>query len=113
MEVAEEIIPRKETRARQKWLTDDILDLMEEIRKFKHRSVIRHREINRDIKRRCSAAKELWANVQCDEIEEVAHRDFQLMYERVKELTGKKKVAYGGSNNEEEWRDGNGKTGSN
>ena len=95
VEKAEEIIPRKERRARQKWITDDILNLMEERRKFKNRNTLRYREVNREIKMKCSAAKERWINKQCDEIEELEKRDTQMMYERVKELTGKRRLRTG------------------
>lgn len=46
VEVAEEIIPRKERRARRAWMTEDILDLMEDRRAFKHRNAVRYRELN-------------------------------------------------------------------
>ena len=51
--MAEEIIPGKGRRSRQKWITDNILDLMEE------------------------------------------NKDTQVMYERVKELTGERRLRTG------------------
>lgn len=48
----------------------------------------RYREIKREVKRKCFAAEERWINEECDEIEELANRDAQMIYERAKELTG-------------------------
>ena len=79
VEGVEEIIPRKERRARKAWMTEDILDLMEKRRECKHKNAERYRELNREIKRRCSSAKEKWVNEQCEEIETLANRDKQMM----------------------------------
>ena len=47
------------------------------------------------MKKRCSTAKERWLNVQCDEIQELANKDTQTIYERVKEFTGIRRFCTG------------------
>ena len=76
-------------------MTEDILDLMEKRRERKHKNAERYRELNREIKRRCSSAKEKWVNEQCEEIEALANRDKQMMYEKVKNVTGRSKIRTG------------------
>ena len=72
-------------------MTEDILDLMDERRLHKERNEDRYRELNREIHRECNKAKETWMDERCQEIEDLNKRDTQLMYERVKELTNKRK----------------------
>lgn len=76
-------------------MTEDILPLMEQRRAFKHKNAVRCRDLNRVVKRRCSAAKEKWINEQCDGIEDLATRDTQMMYEIMKKFTGKRKISTG------------------
>ena len=75
-------------RARQRWMTDDILDLMEERRCLKGDRE-RYDEINREVKRRCRERKEEWFNQQCEEVEQLDRMHMhQKKYERVKQITG-------------------------
>ena len=92
---AEEILPTVECRSRKKWMTNDILEIMEERRKLKGQDETRYEVLNKQVKKKCTEAKEAWLNEQCKEIEELSKRDSQKMYDRVKLLTGKKRLRTG------------------
>ena len=97
VETAEELVERRERRARQEWMTEDILDLMERRRACKGVNEESYRKLNRQVKRDCNEAKEEWMNRQCEEIEDLGKRNQQMMYERIKTMTGKRKWKTGNS----------------
>ncbi len=66
--------------------------MMDERRQLKGRNEEQYNVLNRQIHRKCIEAKEIWMNDNCKEIEELGKRDQQLMYEKVKEITYKKKT---------------------
>ncbi len=66
--------------------------MMDERRQLKGRNEEQYNVLNRQIHRKCIEAKEIWMNDNCEEIEELGKRDQQLMYEKVKEITYKKKT---------------------
>ena len=66
---ASEEIPVKEKKSRNKWLTQEILDLMKKRQKIKPRDSREYKDLDKDIKKRCLEAKESWWNRQCQEIE--------------------------------------------
>ena len=69
-------------------MTDEILNLMDEMRAVKNREEEeKYKILNRRIHRECIAAKEKWMNDQCVEIGDLKKRDQRKMYERVKEVT--------------------------
>ena len=76
-------------------MTNDILEMMEERRKLKGQDETRYEVLNKQVKKKCTEAKEAWLNEQCKEIEELSKRDSQKMYDRVKLLTGKKRLRTG------------------
>ena len=90
---AEELIPREPQGRRQAWMTEDILELMEERRKFKNRSEDRYKELDRLIKRMCTERKEEWLQAKCDELEHLERMDSRLLAEKIREITGKKRPA--------------------
>ncbi|GFS23264.1 endonuclease-reverse transcriptase [Elysia marginata] len=51
---------------------------------------VRHKEINKEIKRKCDQAKEKWLNEQCEEIEKELYKEPKAMYKRIQEITGRK-----------------------
>ncbi|ESN99457.1 hypothetical protein HELRODRAFT_163006 [Helobdella robusta] len=71
IESAREVIPVKEQRKGQKWITDDIISLMDEQRKIKE-------------------AKEKWLNDKCEIIEKIKNSNTCAMYKNIKEITGKR-----------------------
>ena len=89
-EAAQETIPATKRCGKRKWMTTDILKLMEERRKAKGNE-IEYSKLCKEVKRQCDCAKEKWLGEQCQEIEEYhLSRNPKAMYQKVKELSGKK-----------------------
>ena len=91
VETAGELIETKRRVPRRNWMTEDILDLMDERRTYKGIDEVRYRELDVQISRACNEAKEAWMNRECEELEELCNRDPQKMHERIKDLRGKRK----------------------
>ena len=64
-EPAYEIFPKKERNFKKKWMTEEILKLMDERRNFKHDKSV-YSEKTKIIKEKCKIAKEIWLNEQCE-----------------------------------------------
>ncbi|GFO43225.1 RNA-directed DNA polymerase from mobile element jockey-like [Plakobranchus ocellatus] len=62
---------------------------MEERRKSKN-IVAKYKDLNRNIKIKCNAAKEEWINQQCQEIEQKLNIDSKFMHAKSKDVGGKK-----------------------
>ena len=93
---ASEVIPQKRKRRRgNKWITDEIFDLMDQRRLFKYSDANRYKEINKQIKIKCNVAKERRLNQECAEIELLATRDTRLMHSRIAEITRRRKWTTG------------------
>ncbi|GFR73217.1 craniofacial development protein 2-like [Elysia marginata] len=67
-EAAEEEIPTKERKTKQKWMTEDIPNLMDKRRKAKGEQE-EYESIHREVRRKCEEAKEAWLNEKCREID--------------------------------------------
>ena len=94
---AEEIIPRKEQKAKQTWMTAEILDLMVDIRIAKQcEDSAKYKEKDNLIRQKCIQAKEEWFNVRCEGIEVLSKKNQQLMYEKVKNLLKPRKCSSNG-----------------
>ena len=65
---AKEHIPLTKRKEDKKWMTPEILDLMEERRNPKADEQ-NHRELDKQVKKSCNEAKEHWINTQCEEKE--------------------------------------------
>lgn len=65
------VLPERRRRRKNKWITDEIFDLMDERRAAKGRNDNEYRELNRQIKKKCIEAKEKWLDEQCKEIEDL------------------------------------------
>lgn len=87
---AEKTIPLVKRRGKQSWMTEEILDKMDQRRQNK-RNLTRYAEIDEEIKEMCRKAKEEWLNRECDELESLHITDAKKMHEKVKELSGKKR----------------------
>ena len=68
IEAAEKVLPRKERKAKRKWMTEEILEMMEERRKVKGQEHL-YQRWNRRIRQECKKAKEAYFNEQCKTIE--------------------------------------------
>ena len=77
---AKEIIHRKEQKAKQKWMTAEILDLMVDRRIAKQcQDSAKYKEKDKLIRQKCIQAKEEWFNERCEEIEVLSKKNQQLM----------------------------------
>ena len=89
---AEAVIPKERRRRKNPWITDEILDMMEERRIVKNLSEERYREMDRRILRSCQVKKEEWLNARCKDIEESEKVDPREMAMQIRELSGKKGI---------------------
>lgn len=71
------------------WMTEEILKIMDERRKFKNKDNDKYKELHDKIRRKVKQAKEDWLNCKCNEIEELEkkHDSFN-MYKKIKEGAG-------------------------
>ena len=73
----------KSNKKKQKWMTDYILDIMEEQRKVKGKDISKYKELGNVINQKWKE-KEAWWNKQCDEIEREFDRNPPVAHTRVK-----------------------------
>ena len=88
----EEKIPKKCRKENKKWITDEILNLMEERRQSKSNKT-KYKMLAKQIKKKCNEAKEKWLNEQCLEIEAKQNRDSKYIHEKIKEVSGKRGIS--------------------
>jgi len=88
-EAMEENVPTTKRKEDKKWMTKEILDLMENRRKAKQ-DCTKHKSIDKLIKEKCNVAKEEWINQQCQLIEDANKTDFKFMHKKIKEVSNKK-----------------------
>ena len=89
IESAEKILPKKEFKPKQKWMTTEILQLMNSRRRLKNKNNIKYNNIEKQIRQKCKEAKENWVNQQCNEIQDLEKKDIQMMYSKIKYMTKK------------------------
>ncbi|KAG1651907.1 Craniofacial development protein 2 [Nymphon striatum] len=81
---------RKEKTAKQPWMTEEILQLMEDRKHSKNSP--KYHVLDKEIDRRCRKAKEHWLNSKCDKIEQLELENrTRDMHQEVKSLTNDKK----------------------
>ncbi|GFN84194.1 craniofacial development protein 2-like [Plakobranchus ocellatus] len=61
MEAATEVIPKVKRKAKQKWMTEEILNLMEERRCAKGNKE-KYEQIHKKVQEKCNMSKENWIN---------------------------------------------------
>ncbi|GFO24671.1 RNA-directed DNA polymerase from mobile element jockey-like [Plakobranchus ocellatus] len=89
MEAAIELIPKVKRKAKQKWTTEEILNLMEERRCAKGNKE-KYEQIHKKVQEKCNMSKENWINEKCKEIEQQRKHAPQTMYRNIEEITGKR-----------------------
>ena len=90
--------PERLTGKKQKWMTDDILNLIENRKQFKNSDKDEYNRLNKQINLACKEAKEKWLVNECEEVEQLEKQyKSREMHNKVKELTSKntKKKASG------------------
>ena len=85
---ATEIIPKVEKKTKKKWMTQEILDLMDERRKAKGEPE-KHEKVHEKIKKKCNKAKESWLVNKCNETDIFRRCDPSRMYENIEEIIGR------------------------
>ena len=84
------VLPRKANRKKQKWMTDHILNLMENRKQFKNSDKDEYNRLNKQINLACKEAKEKWLVNECEEVEQLEKQyKSREMHNKVKELTSK------------------------
>ena len=93
---AEKIVPVVQKKGKKEWMTDEILEKMEQRRKSKVVDWERYAELDCEIRSLCDRAKEEWLNNECEEIERQQQGDTRVLHRKIKELAGKKSSAPAG-----------------
>lgn len=83
----------KRKKAKKAWITECMIDKMEERRKWKNVSTVEgrqtYRKINNDLRRETDRAREEWWKNQCQELEQLhLHGRSDLVYNKIKSLCG-------------------------
>uniref|UniRef100_A0A8D8R6E3 Craniofacial development protein 2 n=1 Tax=Cacopsylla melanoneura TaxID=428564 RepID=A0A8D8R6E3_9HEMI len=91
----EKHIGKKTERTRKEWITQEMLDKMEERRMWKKDSTEegrkQYKKLNNDLRRETDKAREKWMEEQCEKIEELEkYSKTEEMYKIVKNLTKRK-----------------------
>ena len=92
---AESTVPNRRRRGRQRWMTEEILNKMEERRGCKSIDPERYRILDEAIKWDCTRERESFLGQKCTELELLDGRDTRAMFEIVREITGEKRAFRG------------------
>lgn len=80
-------------RKHKVWMTEEILELMNERRLSKTKDVNKYEILDKEIQRKIKEAKEQWLSDQCEEVEELERKyDFFNMHKKVKEISGTHRI---------------------
>ena len=74
-------------RSENKWMTDEILNLMRERQTISERDSNEYKTANKIIKKKCEEAKDKWLNANCRDIENLKNKNSKLLHKKIKELT--------------------------
>ena len=88
-EVMADKVPKMQKKQHKKWMTEEILNLMEDRRKAKS-NIDLYKTLNTQIKDKCNEVKEQWINEQCKEIENNLTMDSKYMHSKIKDIKGTK-----------------------
>uniref|UniRef100_A0A8D8QKV4 Craniofacial development protein 2 n=1 Tax=Cacopsylla melanoneura TaxID=428564 RepID=A0A8D8QKV4_9HEMI len=90
---AEKVIGKKTSQAKQKWMTQDILDLMEERKRYKTITTVgsqqKYRELKRKVRDLCRKRKDEFINNECEEAERLEKINSSQFHKKLKSLTPK------------------------
>lgn len=90
VEVAESVLPKKKTKAKQQWMTAEILDMMDRRRATKQENIEKYKQLDESIKKKCNEEKETWLNSKCEQVESLKNKDARNMHQEIKEIVGRK-----------------------
>ena len=87
-QAAAEVLPKKTNKKKQRWMTKEILEMMEERKKAKHTNATKYNQLKKEIEKECTKAKDEWWNKKCEEVEELeAKHESKNMHKKIKEIT--------------------------
>ena len=67
-----------------------ILENMDERRMAKQHDNLKHKQLDKEIKRECKQTKQAWVGQQCEELETLNRIQPEAVYKKIKGLTGNK-----------------------
>ena len=88
----EKLITRERKRGRQSWMTEEILDFIEQRQRMMSQSIGRYKDLDWLVETMCKERKEEWLRERCQEMEQLERVDSRLMAEKIREITGKKRT---------------------
>lgn len=90
-ETAKEVIGYKTSTEKKKWMTQEILVLMEERKKYKkgqsEEEQNKYKELKRKIQKLCRKEREDYMNRECEEAEELERKDSASFHNKIKDLS--------------------------
>ncbi|GFO40141.1 RNA-directed DNA polymerase from mobile element jockey-like [Plakobranchus ocellatus] len=81
--------PKGKKKGKQKWMTEEILNLMEEKRCAKGNKE-KYEQIHKKVQEKCIMSTENWINEKGNEVEQQRKHAPQTMYRNIEEITGKR-----------------------
>ena len=99
-ETLETVGYRRGPAPRKPWITEEMIQGMEERRKWKHQSTVEarkeYRRLNNKLRRSTEEAREQWWDEQCKDLEELQKIGrFDRVYENIKKLTKRSSKGWG------------------
>ncbi|GFS20340.1 craniofacial development protein 2-like [Elysia marginata] len=88
-EAATEEIPPTERRARQRWMTNEILEMMDKRRQAKNDKHA-YETLHKQIRKKCDEAKEKWLNEKCKNMDLCGKTKPHIIYQNTEEIVGRK-----------------------
>ena len=88
-ESALEYLPEKQKVAKQKWMSEEILEIMEKRRANKHNKE-EYNRLDKVISEKCKEAKESWLDLKCQNIERAHYLNPSEIYKRIDEICYRK-----------------------
>ena len=91
-----QLLPKKKPGKHKNWMTDEIIHLLDERRKYKiSGDANAYSRTDRLIKAKCNEAKEQFLNRKCEEMEDFYQLSPREAHQKIREVTGKYRI--GGS----------------
>ena len=84
---AKEVVPKRE-KTNRKWKTNEILDKMRSRQQISNRRGEEYKQVDKEIRKKCREAKEIWLNKQCEEIERCKNTELGVVHRKIKEIIG-------------------------
>lgn len=93
--IADKTFGKDKTKRKQKWITQEILNLMEERKKYKLRTddegKSKYKKLRRDVQKLCRQKREEYINRECQEAEQLEIVNSAKFHKKIKELTNTKR----------------------